>query len=445
MAGGTFDPGVSKIRPGVYINFIGTVQETIASNPRGIVLIPLLNHNWGPEKQFIEITSSNPDGQLPILGYSVFSGKRSMLPIREALKLATKVIVYIPKAGEKAKSKLGEIDITATFGGTRGNEIKVTSTANPVSGFDVVVYLGTDVVKRYEGISTAADLKSDPCDYVEFSGDGAIVESAGVSLAGGTDGTTTASDMTAFLDDMEGIYFNTLAFPVSGEDFQSLKEACKSKVKYLRDSTGKYIKAVIPDYPADYEGIINVTNSVAVNGEELTTAEACAWVAAADASASYVQSNTYVAYEGATSVIGKKTHEQAVASIKNGEFFFSPSEDGKVIVEYDINSLTTFTPTRGTSYRKNRVMRVYDSLGTDLKTTFPPNKYNNTETDWDVMEGIGRALLKSYADAGAIKNVDEEADFVVVREKSEGDETVFNVGVQPVDSAEKLYFNVYTR
>lgn len=61
------------------------------------------------------------------------------------------------------------------------------------------------------------------------------------------------------------------------------------------------------------------------------------------------------------------------------------------------------------------------------------------------MEGIGRSLLKKFREAGAIKNVDLDNDFLVDRELSEGDETYFNVGLEPVDSSEKIYFTVTTR
>ena len=121
------------------------------------------------------------------------------------------------------------------------------------------------------------------------------------------------------------------------------------------------------------------------------------------------------------------------------------SEEDEVIVEYDINSLHKFTTERTSDYSKNRVIRVYDSFADDLKLTFPPNKFDNDPDGWLVMEGLGRALLQSYAKQGAITNVDAENDFYVDQSKSVGDETFFNVGLQAVDSAEKLYFSVSTR
>jgi hypothetical protein len=248
--------------------------------------------------------------------------------------------------------------------------------------------------------------------------------------------------ITAFLDASEKIKWNTMCFPITETTLQT---AAKTKVKYLRDSAGKYVQIVMPNCGGDYEGVINVTNSVVVDGKTLTTAQACAWVAGITAGASKTQSNTYAEYEGATDVVGLKTNEEAILAIEKGEFFFSMSEEETVIVEYDINSLHTFTEDRSSDYSKNRVIRVYDTFAEDLKLTFPPNKYDNDEDGWLVMEGLGRALLQTYEDDGAITNVDAENDFYVDQSRSTGDETYFNVGLQAVDSAEKLYFSISTR
>jgi len=61
------------------------------------------------------------------------------------------------------------------------------------------------------------------------------------------------------------------------------------------------------------------------------------------------------------------------------------------------------------------------------------------------MEGLGRALLKQYEEAGAIRDVDYDADFLIDRGASHGDETYINAGLWPVDGAEKLFFTIQTR
>ena len=442
MAGGTFDKSVGKVRPGTYINFEASNQSTLGSSDRGTVLIPLINHSYGPEKEFITISNESVDSAIDKLGYSVYDDDPSMLLIREAFKNASTVIVYIAKAGTKATGTGGGLSAQAKYGGSRGNALSYSVAANPVAGFDVSVYLDGSTVEAFEGVTNVSALVDSK--YITFTAsEGTSLEAvAGVSLTGGTDGTAANSDIAAFLDDMESVNFNALAFPVTEE---SLLAACVTKIKYLRENVGRGVKAVVPDYKADYEGIINVTNSVIINGVTLSDAQATAWVAGADASASNVQSNTHKIYVGAESVANAKTHEQAVAAIQNGEFFFSYSENGDVIVEYDINSLTSFTDRKDKSYSKNRVLRVFDSFAESIRLNFPPNKYSNNENGWDIMDGMGRSILKQFFDAGAIRNVDYDSDFAVVRGESKGDSTYFNVGLQPVDSAEKLYFTVKTR
>lgn len=442
MAGGTFDKSVGKVRPGTYINFEASNQSTLGSSDRGTVLIPLINHSYGPEKEFITISNESVDSAFDKLCYSVYDDNPSMLLIREAFKNASTVIVYIAKAGTKATGTGGGLSVQAKYGGSRGNALSYSVTANPVSGFDVSIYLDGSTVEEFEGVTDVSALENSR--YITFTAaEGASLEAAaGISLTGGTDGTAANADIAAFLDDMESVNFNTLAFPVTEE---SLLAACVTKIKYLRENVGRGVKAVVPDYKADYEGIINVTNSVVINGVSLTNAQASAWVAGADASASNVQSNTHKIYVGAEAAANAKTHEQAVAAIQNGEFFFSYSENGDVVVEYDINSLTSFTDRKDKSYSKNRVLRVFDSFAESIRLNFPPNKYSNNETGWDIMDGMGRSILKQFFDAGAIQNVDYNTDFAVVRGESKGDSTYFNVGIQPVDSAEKLYFTVKTR
>ena len=168
-------------------------------------------------------------------------------------------------------------------------------------------------------------------------------------------------------------------------------------------------------------------------------------MAGATAGASNTTSNTYVKYDSAVDIIGPKSHSESVEAIKDGEFFFSFSEENDVIVEYDINSLTSFTTKKTKDYSKNRVIRVYDTFAESCMLNFPPNKFDNNDVGWDSMDGIGRAILQLFWDEGAIKNVDLEADFKVNREDSTGDECYFDVGLEAVDSAEKLFFTIRTR
>lgn len=447
MAGGKFDKLAGKVRPGTYMNFESTRSDTVGTSERGTVIIPLLKPSYGPAGSYIELTNAGPDAAYAKLGYSVYDSdpNRQMLLIREAFKNASKVLVYIPKEGTKAVAKHeSEPNLTATakHGGTRGNALTVTVAANPVGGFDVTVSLAGNTAAYYEGLSTVDDLIAQDCEYVTFTGSGALAAIAAMNLTGGTDATVQNDDLTTFMDTWEKVKFNTVAMPVTDS---SMKAAIKTKIKYLRESMGRGVQAVVPDFPADYEGIISIKNGYAIDDDKLSAAEATAWVAGASAGASYVESLTYDAVDGATDLVDALTHEEYVDAINKGNFAFSISEENKVIVEYDINSLTSFKQPKDETYRKNRVVRVMDTFQESIQLNFPPNKYANDSDGWDIMEGVGKSILKQFAEAGAITDVDYDNDFLVDRDASYGDKTYFNVNLKPVDSAEKLFFTTHTR
>lgn len=468
MAGGKFDKAVGKVRPGTYLNFESSRDiAVVGAGTRGTVIIPLPKANYGPGKQFIKLTNESPDAGAATFGYSIYDDdpNRQMLLIREAFKRATTVYVYVMSEGKEAQAEISmsvpaapenesaspstnTLTAVAKYGGTRGNAFTVTVDANPLGGYDVLIHLDGAKVTEYEGLKTIEELIEQNNPYLDFKGTGSLGEAAGTNLTGGTDETTTNADITDFIDAWESVRFNIVCFPFDGTEAANVKQAVLTKIKYMRDSMGRGVQAVIPNAGRmDYEGIINVTNSISIDGNDLSIAEACAWVAGATAGASYIESLTYNLYEGATAVVGPKSNDEAIAAIKAGEFFFSVNDEDEVVVEYDINSLTTFSKQnkKDKSYRKNRVIRVFDSFQEYVKVNFPPNKFDNESRAWDIMEGLGNTILRLFHDEGAITNVDYSRDFLVDREASYDDETFFNIGLQAVDSSEKLYFTVNTR
>ena len=445
MAGGRFDRRIGKVLPGNYINFEGTNQEILSPASRGTVIVPLIGHDYGPEKEFIVIDNSAPDAAYSKLGYSIYDSdpNDSMLLIREAFKRSKTIKLYIPKSGTQAAGTGGGAQAKAKHGGTRGDKLSYAVIANPASGkLDVNIFLDGAHVESLEGITTVEELIVLNSEYITFEGTGPLTPAAGVKLTGGANATTANKDISDFVDAVEGVSFNTLCFPV---EESTLKAAVVSKIKYLRDDVGKTVKAVVPQYDADYEGIINVTNAVVVDGKRLSIAQTCAWVAGADAGATMLQSNTATVYEGATAIVEPKGNEAAKAAVKNGEFFFAYSEKGAVTVTYDINSLVTYGDKKNKQYTKNKVIRVFDSFAESIQLNFPPGKYDNFGKGWEVMDGVGKTILKQYDDEGAIKDVDYDTDFKVDRTISKGDETYFNVGLAAGDKSEKLYFSIATR
>ena len=444
MAGGTFKLSSPKVRPGAYVVTKNGKQPTASNAPSGIAIIPLIGYDWGPRGEMIHLTNESPDAAKVKFGRSIYDDNECMVMLQLMFLNATEVYTYIAGGGEKAKGtitlKSGTGNVTAKYPGTLGNKIKVVSVANPEGGFDVSVVLDGSEVELIEGATKVTDLKS---DYVDFAGEGELAAFASASLTGGTneDSKVNASVAT-FLDMAEKIKFNCMALPTSEA---SLITAAVTKIKYIRNSIGWKCGLVVVNSATDYENIYNLTNAAEYAGEELTIPQSAAWLAGAVAAAGYTSSLTYKIFTGATGVVGAKTNEEAIQAIQKGEIFFTVSESGDVIVEYDVNSKVTFTQDDPADIMKGRPCRVYDSFANDLLLTFVPGRFNNDPTGWTVMEGLGRAILKAYQNDGAIQNVDEENDFVVDRGSSAGDSVYITCGIQPVDSAEKYYFTVIAR
>lgn len=444
MAGGTFKLSSPKVRPGAYVVTKNGKQPTASNAPSGIAIIPLIGYDWGPRGEMIHLTNESPDAAKVKFGRSIYDDNECMVMLQLMFLNATEVYTYIAGGGEKAKGtitlKSGTGNVTAKYPGTLGNKLKVVSVANPEGGFDVSVVLDGSEVELIEGATKVTDLKS---DYVDFAGEGELAAFASASLTGGTneDSKVNASVAT-FLDMAEKIKFNYMALPTSEA---SLITAAVTKIKYIRNSIGWKCGLVVANSAADYENIYNLTNAIEYAGEKLTIPQSTAWLAGAAAAAGYTTSLTYTTVTGATGVVGTKTNEESIQAIKKGETFFTISESGDVILEYDVNSKVTFTQDDPTDILKGRPCRVYDSFANDLLLTFVPGRFNNDPTGWTVMEGLGRAILKAYQNDGAIQNVDEENDFLVDRGASTGDSVYISCGIQPVDSAEKYYFTVIAR
>lgn len=444
MAGGNFDINTPKVRPGDYINYRAKKNYAPSSATRGICVIPLVGYDWGPNGKVLKITPDSPDAEIVALGRSIYDEDNLIKLIRLALDNSEVVYVYLISGGTKATGTAEGVTVSAKYEGTRGNAINVVSVANTDGGCDVSVYLDGELMETVVGVNTIAELKTAQCSYVDFDGtDSAEVKAfAGIKLTGGAPASNTNADFIKYLDKLEKITCDTVDIPVSEG---SLLEAAVSKVKYLRTNTGKTVQFVVPNHAADNIGVIDVANSFEYHGVPLTVEQATAWVTGATCGADHVTSNTYKVVEGATGVVGELTNEEINEAIKAGKFVFTTDDEGNVIVEYDINSLVHPDDSQDDSYKKNRVIRVFDSFANTLKRTFPPNKFDNDPDGWDVMEGFGKTILQQYADAGAIKNVDYDTDFLVDRTRSEGDSTYFNIYIQPVDSAEKLYFSISTQ
>lgn len=435
MAGGTFLTQ-NKVRPGAYINVKTEAKPLGSVSDRGIMTLAL-PLDWGDSKEIV--TLSNETDFIKTLGYDLL--EEPLLLIKEAMKKASKVLLYRLNDGVKASKTVDHLTVTAKYAGTRGNELTVTVAANPDAdnGYIVQTYLGTTLVDEQEA-AQIEDLAAN--DFVTFTGSGALAANAGIVLSGGTSGEVQVSDYSAYFAMVQHETFHAMALPV---DDPVIKGAALSFVRDMREKEGKKVQVVLADYAsADYEGVISVKNGVILDsGQTLSNTLATVYVAGMTAGANVNQSNTYAAYEGAIGVDIKYLNSEIIAALQKGEFVFVEKGD-KVMVEQDINSFTGYSPDKGKAFSKNRVLRVLDGLSNDIKQIFEDfyiGKADNNHDGRNIFKAEIVHYLETLQGINAIQNFDAQTDLEVLLGEAI-DAVVVNLYVQPVDAMEKMYMTV---
>ncbi|MES9729400.1 MULTISPECIES: phage tail sheath family protein [Bacillus] len=445
MNGGTFTPGTEKKRPGIYFNFKTTAQQRITLGDRGTVALPI-TMSWGEPKKFISISGIEDLNKK--VGLNI--DDKSLLLFREAKKKAQTVLLYRLNEGEPAKAQISEnFNVLANYGGQKGNEVTIQVTENVLdsSKRDVVTYVGTDIVDK-QIVTDVKELKQNK--YVSFSGEGEVTITAGVTLSGGKNGVPSVADYTAFLEEAETEYFDVIALP--NNTSEQLKATFVAFIKRLRDDQGRKVQGVLANYPADHEGIINVTSGVLLeDGTEITPAKATAWVAGASAGANFNQSLTFVEYEGAVDTLERLDNDQVEYRLSQGEFLFTfDARDRTVSVEKDINSLTTYTTEKNKTFAKNKIIRVLDAINNDLtrelKDLIKLRKANGndipaSDDGLQLVKTLITQYLTQLQDGSGITGFDSETDITIALNEDR-DGFLIDLAVQPVDAAEKFYFNV---
>ncbi|WP_195574265.1 phage tail sheath family protein [Paenibacillus sp. 1001270B_150601_E10] len=437
MAGGTWTVQ-NKVRPGVYINFQSEGGAVGSVSDRGIVTFPMLA-DWGTAREVIAVDAETKFEQ--VLGYPLSHPR--MLLVREALKRAQQVLLYRVNEGTKAKVTAETFTATAKHGGVRGNDIKIVIQPNidNANQFDIQTIVDGRV-KDTQTVTDGTELTAN--DWVTFEAT-TLTATAGLSLAGGDNGTATNGDYSDYLTMIERHEFHTLALPSEDE---SLKGLVSAFVKRLRDQEGKKVQIVVANAAvADHEGIINVKNGVVLaDGTRIEAAQATVWVAAATAGAGVNESLTYQAYDDAVDVTVRYTNSEVEAALKKGEFVFVHNK-GRALVEQDINSLVTFTPEKTKAFSKNRVVRVLDSIANDLKQIFDSSyigKVNNNQDGRNLFKSEIIQYLNQLQGIAAIQEFDPQQD-VTVLAGNDSDAVYCELNVKPVDAVEKIYMKVSIR
>lgn len=201
-----------------------------------------------------------------------------------------------------------------------------------------------------------------------------------------SDGTTVTSfDYTDTLKRLGAAKFDWCAFPgINADNAKTVVDWIKSQRK-----RGYLVKAVLPNEAADYEGVVNFTNSyVKVGDKSYTTADYCSRVVGIITGTPSTISCTYAPISEATEV-EIWTQDELDEKVGKGEFFFF--NDGETIkVARGINSYVTTVEGKGEDFQKIKLVDLLDMIKQDIEDTAKESyigKYTNSESN--------RALLCS--------------------------------------------------
>ena len=254
-------------------------------------------------------------------------------------------------------------------------------------------------------------------------------------------------DVNEALAALKTVQFNTLCYPyddTTPATVEANKAAIATWIAAMRDDEGVKCQAVLANYDADSEGIINVVQGIMLSdGTSLTAAQVTAWVAGATAGASITTSNTGMKYVGAVDVVNRMTKSEMESAVGDGEFIFKVDSAQNVTVVYDINSLTSVTAEKGKMFTKNRVIRTIDNIANDITSIFESNyvgKVNNNEDGRALLKGALADYFTTLENMEAIQNF--ETNDVEVTAGNDSDAVLVTANIQPVDSVEKIYITV---
>lgn len=228
---------------------------------------------------------------------------------------------------------------------------------------------------------------------------------------------TETNDLNKALDYFETIDFDYLAYP---EAQQSDKTAIETYIKNLRDTLGIKRKAVLANQKSDHEGIVNFTQSEIEVGEKTyTTGEFTARIAGILAGTDLRISCTYADVPEVDSIPSEK-RTATEAKVKDGELVLF-RECGKIKIARGINSLTTTSEVKGSSFQKIKVVDIMDLITNDITRVAKESylgKYSNSYDNKCLLMSAIDGYLSGLVADGLIEKGTIKVDIDMERQKA---------------------------
>ena len=252
--------------------------------------------------------------------------------------------------------------------------------------------------------------------------------------------------LEAMLAAPKTVDFDVLVYPYakSSTGASTAQQTIATWIKSMQDDEGKNVTAVLPNYAADSEYIINSVQGVTLSdGSSLTAYETAAWIGGITAGASITKSNTAQKFEGAIDVVPRMTRSEQEGAIKAGKFILDVDRSQNVTVVADINSLTSIGQSKSDIMKQNRSVRTACGIRSDIQSVWDANikgKYDNNVDGRSIFKGMLVEYFTDLERRGAIQNFD--SDNVTVEAGTAINAVLVNCGVQLVGSMELAYINV---
>ena len=435
--GGTFLTQ-NKILPGTYINYVSVAKASSVVSDRGVAAMAI-NMDWGPVGKIFKVEQEDFQ-TTPEKYFGHAYTDDEMKGLRDLfLNLKTGYFFRLNGGGASAECDY----CTAKYGGTAGNKIMVVIYANAddTGKWDVETYFDGTLMDIQTGVATLAELKDN--DFVTWKDDGAIAETAGTDLTGGTNGSAaTGTTHSTFLGLLESYSFNILGCLSTDATVKSLYY---TYVKRMRDDEGAKFQVVLYDFSnADYEGCINVCtpSTDSVFGESALVY----WVTGAEANCAVNANIGNNIYDGEFGMTVKTKQSDLKAQLAKGQLVFHSVNGGDYKVMSDINSFTSFTNQKKSDFGSNQAIRVLDQIGNDCALMFAKTYMNIEDNDTPGRTALWNDLCdysKKLQTLRAIQNFDT-ADITVERGETAKDVLV-SYYVEPTLAMEKMYMYVYVR
>lgn len=430
LGGGTFT-SMNKILPGSYINFVSSAGANASVSERGIAAVGVYT-GWGKTGEIIEVSAEDfQKNTMSIFGMGYDAD--GLKPLRELFSNIRLAYLYrLDGGGAKAANTYA----TAKYAGTKGNSItiKIAVNVDDENKFDVTTIFDSKTVDT-QTVGTAAELVSN--DWVDFKSDATLAATAGTPLTGGTNGTPTGETHQDFLDKLEPYSFNALG---CASDDNTTKGLYVNYCKRLRDEVGKKFQVIVHNKAADYEGVVNIKNTITDTAK--TGYELVYWVTGIMAGTAVNASCTNKLYDGEYDIDASYTQTQLEAAITAGEFtFHKVGQDIRVLT--DINSLVTISDTKGAIFKSNQTIRVIDAIANDIAVIFNTQFLGTVPNDEEGRTALWMQIVNHHDELVRMRAIEPFAETDVTVEQGNDNKTVVVTdAITVINAMEKLYMTV---